>query len=554
MLPSAAVAAVAAAGEGGGRGRGRGGAETVAATTAAAAVVPRCRISERDWRKHRALEPEKPECGRENSQAHEQDRGHERERGSMESVTRRNKKLDSRENNEHTNRDQQERHVNGNEEVYGKHVGAALVSESTAAWPPQGLVLGQAPGPRCSKIPLAGRAEQRLCVLTGLDPESFRRAFECRNLLPFFPGSQRCKANGNCSSSNGRTSKHSPCWSDDFGAQVLRGRGGTAKRKRAGGTGQADALNGAGIGAPSITAADKSSPFDTGGSQATANCGELGPGLVARSMQAGNRPSCKTVPQCIAEKEAALGDATGVAPWKQFARVSAGGTKGANSDDAKKGDHFPLSDARANLQWQASQGLFEERRLIILLGTKVAAAIGFAPCRRLFDAAWATIDSVSGMPRLASSSCHTIHDRVRASNLLDPRWVRERFTLVIVFPHPSGVSHYWNTAANVCRAQRFMAAAIEQSRVLRPPQIAPTRDRALFRSARVQFTNNQDPRENPCSAAEIRRVSRFFIRCRCSKHRVWCTKCCLSPERLSKYFGRVETGRATTNRPSPTNC
>jgi hypothetical protein len=72
--------------------------------------------------------------------------------------------------------------------------------------------------------------------------------------------------------------------------------------------------------------------------------------------------------------------------------------------------------------------LADEFDLVLLLGRKVAAAFGLA-----------------GVPLLGEAR-HFDH--------LDCRWV--------VYPHPSGVSHFWNDAANLERARRVLRDAVDE--------------------------------------------------------------------------------------------
>jgi len=241
---------------------------------------------------------------------------------------------------------------------------------------PSGLILGQAPSSKRSTVPLSGIAHRRLCILTGLSRSSLRHFFECRNILPFYPGH---------------------------------------------------------------------------------NSQDLPPSSFVELATSCSQKAPTTI-QSTASK--------------------------------KKGDRFPIQDARANLRWCASQGMFEGRSLIILLGTKVAATLGIRGCRRLFDRAWVRINEVTGLPQ----PCRN-----------------RRECLLIVLPHTSGVSHFWNTQANVSRAKHFAALALEDSGVLRSALGAE--GQALFRS------------------------SRHFSTCSCGlKTKLWCQKCCLGYSQTSKYF------------------
>lgn len=50
------------------------------------------------------------------------------------------------------------------------------------------LLVGEAPGPRGTGVPLAGRVGARLEALAGIPEGTLRERFDCVNLLPTWPG------------------------------------------------------------------------------------------------------------------------------------------------------------------------------------------------------------------------------------------------------------------------------------------------------------------------------------------------------------------------------
>ena len=203
-----------------------------------------------------------------------------------------------------------------------------------------------------------------------------------------------------------------------------------------------------------------------------------------------------------------------------------------SKNQKKQGDCFPLFDARANLRWVASQGLLQDRRLIVLLGTKVAATLGLRQCRRLFDYAWVVISPTTGLPEsVTSATTVTTGVGVGAGGAgtapVDTLFTRPR-TLLAVLPHPSGVSHFWNTSANVRRAKKFASMCLERSGVVREAlrvAPAPMHDDAQFLH-QVGRTRMR----------RLHRISPHFATCQCTKRKRWCAKCCVGFQRTSKYF------------------
>lgn len=110
------------------------------------------------------------------------------------------------------------------------------------------------------------------------------------------------------------------------------------------------------------------------------------------------------------------------------------------------GDIFPINEARAAAAELESSGMLNNYDLIVLLGLNVARAF-----------------ELSKKPALLESFSLTT---IRAVSTPATRKKRERTTQVLVFPHPSGVSHFWNCRKNIDRAREVIRGAF--LRVLGP--------------------------------------------------------------------------------------
>jgi len=90
-----------------------------------------------------------------------------------------------------------------------------------------------------------------------------------------------------------------------------------------------------------------------------------------------------------------------------------------------KGDLFPIEEARRAARRLA--GRMRARRATLLLGGNVARAFG-----------------------------------VGGTDFLE--WTEVRGARACVFPHPSGISHWWNDPRNVRRARRFLRRLAMEAR------------------------------------------------------------------------------------------
>ena len=108
------------------------------------------------------------------------------------------------------------------------------------------------------------------------------------------------------------------------------------------------------------------------------------------------------------------------------------------------GDNFPLAEARQNA---ASMDL-SPYALVIVLGLNVARAFNLVNAKLFRRYRWE--GEAGKRPNPVSS---------------DSAWDGQ--TMILVFPHPSGVSHYWNTRDNRRLAQQELRRALVDTGVFR---------------------------------------------------------------------------------------
>ena len=108
------------------------------------------------------------------------------------------------------------------------------------------------------------------------------------------------------------------------------------------------------------------------------------------------------------------------------------------------GDHFPLQQAREN----AAKLDVTSYALVVALGLNVARAFRLPNAKLFKRYRWE--------PEFGK----------RATQLpLSAEFNGQ--TMMLVFPHPSGVSHYWNTVQNRRRAQQELRKALVDTGVLK---------------------------------------------------------------------------------------
>ena len=108
------------------------------------------------------------------------------------------------------------------------------------------------------------------------------------------------------------------------------------------------------------------------------------------------------------------------------------------------GDHFPLQQARDN----AARMDVAPYALVVLLGLNVARAFHLADVKLFKRYRWEPERGKKATPLPPSA------------NEFNGQ------TILLIFPHPSGVSHYWNTIQNRRRAQQELRRALIDTGVL----------------------------------------------------------------------------------------
>jgi hypothetical protein len=128
-----------------------------------------------------------------------------------------------------------------------------------------------------------------------------------------------------------------------------------------------------------------------------------------------------------------------------------------------KGDHFDRALAReAALRFHELFGS-ECWDRVVLLGRNVAHAFGLAGAPYLSWLAPTTGDETARVrhgppPRLLTRAEHYARGEWLVPDAMQHLvWPDARFA---VFPHPSGVSHFWNDPRDRARAARFMRALV----------------------------------------------------------------------------------------------
>ena len=135
-----------------------------------------------------------------------------------------------------------------------------------------------------------------------------------------------------------------------------------------------------------------------------------------------------------------------------FRQWKGGGPNGSHS----QGDKFPLQEARERAR-ALKQCIHHGRyKLVVVLGLNVARAFGFRrECTRLLSHDRVYLD------RSMAASTSDPGARVNAHSN-PPHTPRGACVEALLLPHPSGISHFWNSKQNVERASNTFRTAIQQ--------------------------------------------------------------------------------------------
>ena len=138
------------------------------------------------------------------------------------------------------------------------------------------------------------------------------------------------------------------------------------------------------------------------------------------------------------------------------------------------GDHFPLQQAREN----ATRMDLAPYALVIVLGLNVARAFRLPNAKLFKRYRWEPEKGKRATPIPSSGEGAAFDGQ----------------TMILVFPHPSGVSHFWNTISNRRHAQQELRRALADTGVLEQrtsPYFLRNRPSVYFTPAKASAVGQQ---------------------------------------------------------------